>query len=346
MKNLFLLAAAGSAIFISKAALAKTLFDNGPTDQRNGSEMTHWIETDDFILSEPARLDKVTFWDLEITGYFSGSIVWQIYSDNAGLGPGQLLYSGSATNLTHTATGLVVTGFKEFVNSFDIVPISLARGTYWLGLHNGPLPNNSTQNVFWEASATGQGAASHARVAPYVGFWTSNAYPPLPPDLAFQLSGVSSPHAATLSIQNGVAGFSFTTTSGYVYRVEYKNSLTEPWSPLPGAQSLAGSGAAIQVIDPDAGARNKRFYRAALSYDGVTAVISDFGLDNGRPRVSFSTTAGYYYRVEYKDSLSDSAWVPVSGAEIIAGTGETVQIVDSDPNLTAQSHRFYRLTIF
>ena len=310
--------------------------------------MTHWIEADDFVLTDATRLEKITFWDIEADSFFAGSFVWQLYTDDGGSVPGQLLYSGTSTDLSHTATGLTVSGFREFVNTFSIVPISLPPGRYWLGLHNGELENNSSRNVFWEAASIDHGYASHAKVAPSIGGWLTNAFPGLPSDLAFQFNGVIAPRVSAFESQDGVPRLSFTTTSGFIYRVDYRDSLAgAPWLPLPGAERIEGSGGVIQVSDFDnTGARSSRFYRAALAYNGVTVTVSTFASNSGRPQVSFATVSGYYYRVEYKNNLADSSWTAVSGAELIAGTGGIVAIKDFDADTLGSSQRFYRVILF
>ena len=105
---------------------AEPLYDNGPPDQTNGFEMTHWIEADDFTLGTDARLENVKFWNAEGSGSFEGSIVWQIYSNGPGDTVGTLLTTGTSTNLTHVATGLDLFGYPEFITTFDITPVFVA----------------------------------------------------------------------------------------------------------------------------------------------------------------------------------------------------------------------------
>jgi len=326
------------------------LYDNGPPDKKNGSEMTHWIEADDFKLPEAARLNGVKFWNFEIAGFFQGTLVWQIYSDSGGNGPGLLLFSGSTGNLNHTATGFTVFGaFEEFVTTFDIPSVPLPRGTYWLALHNGPLSNNTSKNVFWEATANIGGTTSHANPAPYNGPWLSNASPDLPSDLAFQLSGVAAPRITAFEFNNGAPRISFTTAAGLSYRVEYKNELSDlAWKPVSKAETVFGTGNVVEIVDPHrkTATRPRRYYRVTLSHDIIAAPrITAFGADNQTPRISFTTTAGYYYRVEYRNNLDDAAWLPVLGAEIVVGTGDVIQVSDSAANVGSQTRRVYRVTL-
>ena len=96
-------------------------------------------------------MENVKFWDFEGIGSFVGSIVWQIYSNAENNRPGALLFNGTSTNLTHVATGFIVFGYAEYITTFDIAPVSLPAGTYWLALHNGPLTNDTNLGrVYWE----------------------------------------------------------------------------------------------------------------------------------------------------------------------------------------------------
>src|ERR1700730_12675669 len=84
---------------IARVGGATVIYDNGPplsaTDPVNatGWEMTHYIQANNFYLASPSRLESYVFWDLEEPGYFAGTILWQIYSDNGNGTPGPLLFS-------------------------------------------------------------------------------------------------------------------------------------------------------------------------------------------------------------------------------------------------------------
>jgi len=257
---------------------AGALYDNGPPDRTNGFEMTHWIEADDFTLDAPARLENVKFWNFESSGSFEGSIVWQIYS-NAEVPPnsaccpadipGTLLFSGTSTNLTHVATGFIFFGYAEFITTFDITPVSLPAGTYWLALHNGPLTNDtSLGRVFWETTSNVGARESLSRVSPFLGPWFSNSVPPgSPSDLAFQLNGVVGPSITAFAFNEDVPKIRFTTTADQNYRVDYKNSLADAsWTTVSGAEMVFGTGGVVEVGDPDLKVATlpQRFYRVEL----------------------------------------------------------------------------------
>lgn len=75
------------------------------------------------------------------------------------------------------------------------------------------------------------------------------------------------PNITQIEITGGSPQITFSTSEGSNYRVERKNSLSDPtWVTVTGASSVAGSGGAVQVTDPDSGAQNlaSRFYRVVL----------------------------------------------------------------------------------
>jgi len=167
-------------------------------------------------------------------------------------------------------------------------------------------------------------------------------------ELAFQINGIPGPRITSMALMINAPQVSFTTTSGQIYRLEYKNSLADPaWATVQGADAVSGTGNVVIVNDPDPNARNlgHRFYRARLcpcqTIAGPTVAGFVFGAGTP-PRISFTTVAGQLYRVEYKANLASALWTPLPGAEIIGGTGQTIQIADNDPNISSVSRRFYR----
>ncbi len=234
--------------------------------------MTVWIQADDFTLNEGGRLSGVKFWTGELVGYFQGTVTWQIYANSPQNKPGTLLYSGSSPT-SHAATGLTVYGpFKEYVSDFEVPSIDLPAGTYWLGLHNGPLSNVGSQNVFWVSTLGGRGNPGQEQpLVPPLQYWDSHLCPnctrQLPPDLAFQLSGVSAPRIVSMAVTNRIPRLGFTTSAGQSYRVEFKSNLSDPsWTTLSGSESVAGTGGVLEITDPGAtaGPGAKRFYRVVL----------------------------------------------------------------------------------
>ena len=184
----------------SVGANAAQIFDNGTPDLQNGFEMSNWIEADQFILTTGATVQSVKFWDLERIGFFQSTIPWAIYSNSGSNKPGSLIASGVSSNLTHILTGRNDGfGYIEFVSTFDITPVSLPAGTYWLALHNGPF-SYRIQQVYWETANHPSTIPSQCDIAPFNGNWLNNFSSNNPaPKLAFQLTGTVITPATLLS---------------------------------------------------------------------------------------------------------------------------------------------------
>ncbi|MGZ4985154.1 MAG: hypothetical protein ACXWIU_12850, partial [Limisphaerales bacterium] len=215
-----------------------------------------------------ARIDGVVFYDLENGAGFTGSIVWQIYS-NVSDAPGTLLYSGTADGVSHTSTGFIAGNYSEYVNTFNLPSITLPPGTYWLALHNGPLTNDTSGHIYWEKAAGAGARPSEAEfVTLFPGSWFTNSSPNAPTaELLFQLIGVPCPTVTAVSRVNGHPQITFTTVANESYRLEYTDVLpASSWTPVPGAEQIAGTGNTVQVTDsdPNIGSIRRRFYRALL----------------------------------------------------------------------------------
>lgn len=352
MTKCLLLSCVGALLLCATYRLrAQALYNNGAPNLQDGYEMTGWIAADDFTVSAPARLTSLKFWNLEGVGRFQGAFLWQIYANSSTNTPGALLISGTSENLVHTATGLSFFGYAEFLNTCDIAPIFLSPGTYWLALHHGPLSNDMDERIYWEVTDRNTTNPSHILAAPFDGSWFPSAPPGyrLPSELAFQINGMPAPQISALTVVARLPRINFNTVAGQSYRVEFKNNVSETaWNVVDGAEAVRGSGSVVQVTDNSAGAngQSRRFYRVVFSYDPSAAPrITAFALNGGPARVSFSTAAGSSYRVEYRDNLTDEFWQTVEGAEVIAGTGNIIQLTDPNPPLGSGAHRFYRVLL-
>lgn len=202
-KLVWCLAFAGLLAVGSTASAGPLVYNNGLPNQANGNEMTQWIQAEDFTLTTATTLGDARFWSVSPAGAYQGSIVWQIYA-NAGGQPGALLHSGTA-NPTRTFTGNNLFFGQEFQNDFALPNISLAAGTYWLGLHNGPLTTTNRLEFYWETTNVGGGNTGTARgredVAPFgAGGWFNNGQ-----EHAFQLFATNVPEPMSMVVFGGLA---------------------------------------------------------------------------------------------------------------------------------------------
>jgi hypothetical protein len=182
--------------FAPLRAHGQIIYDNGPPNQQNGNEMTQWIQAEDFMLTSPANLTSVHFWDIEdpAGGIYQGEINWGLYTD-AGGSPGTLFASGDATAVTRIFIQHNVLGFyDEYSDDFNIAPVALAAGTrYWLALHNGPLTTQFRANFYWETTNSNGTPTGHELIAPFNGGWSDNGQ-----EHAFYLDTVPEPSTCIL----------------------------------------------------------------------------------------------------------------------------------------------------
>lgn len=138
------------------------VYNNGGPNQQNGNEMTQWIQSEDFTLTQTVRVTDVHFWDLELpnSGY-QNEIDWWITPDNNGFpNMGAALLFGANLGAGVTRTQLnggqcnILGQFCEFSDDFTFAGpgIVLTAGTYHLALHNGPPSFNSRSEFYWETT--------------------------------------------------------------------------------------------------------------------------------------------------------------------------------------------------
>lgn len=172
---------------------AAVIFDNGAPNQSGGDEMTAYVQAEDFALSSAALLTDLHFSTFEGNegNSWDGTLQYYFFSDNSGQPASTPFATGSAINVMRAATGFVDADLHEFQYSIDTAsPILLAAGTpYWIGLHANQTFDR--QNIYWERSATGYGAAGLFSLGGPFGRWstTFNHH-------AFQLTGATVPEPA------------------------------------------------------------------------------------------------------------------------------------------------------
>lgn len=172
---------------------AGLIYDNGAPDARTGYEMTAWIQAEDFTLAAPVSLTDVRFWAFDEIGDegYQGSIVWTIYADNSGQ-PGSILYRDSvipARNYDHPTPW-----DDSYRYDFSVGSLYLGTGTYWLGLHNGPLTTTTIENFYWETTGSNLTTIGKADPQPFDSGGWENSYD----QYAFQLYSIPAPGAVLL----------------------------------------------------------------------------------------------------------------------------------------------------
>ena len=176
-----------TVVLITSNAWAVIVYNNGVPNSSGGNEMTMWLQTEDFTLTSAQTITDVRFWSAEGVPGYNGSITWRFYSQVAGQ-PGAVLFSGSATPV-RAATGNVYFGLTERTNDFSIGAVTLPAGTYYLGLHNGPLTHATRDEFYWADQATNGTPTGFEDQTPFDdGLWFNNGS-----EHAFQLSRIPEP---------------------------------------------------------------------------------------------------------------------------------------------------------
>jgi hypothetical protein len=187
------------------AAQGSVLLTNGSLDSSNGDLMTGYIEANSFSLSSSAVISGVNFDALVLVPQtFQSSVTWFIYADNSG-SPGTQLATGNAAASTTDLGAALYSDYEVFGVDFSLnTPFSASAGTtYWLGLYDGALTNNSG-NVYWSLSSGGQGAAMYL-VSPYTGSWASTGQAPFYFQLTSAASSSAPEPASTALVSAGIA---------------------------------------------------------------------------------------------------------------------------------------------
>jgi hypothetical protein len=126
--------------------------------------MSSYFIAEDFTLTQAVTLNMVRFWNLQegIPGCcYKNSITWGIYSNGAAKPGAPLAGPTNTVNVTRTPTNSIS---NEYQNDFALPSVSLAAGTYWLALYNGPGTATGSDNFYWEFSGSAPAGGSPGRV--------------------------------------------------------------------------------------------------------------------------------------------------------------------------------------
>ncbi len=141
---------------------------------------------DDFLLTEPAKIERISFWG-SYDGIDSDDFVIRILSNDNGspsaVGAFVQAYSLVAVSATLTALDDSA-GSDVYQYDFDLpTPVSLMSGTYFLSVSN----ETQVAGWYWLLSQTGGNSWSRAADGDA---WTLNSSGPV--DIAFRLEGQTS----------------------------------------------------------------------------------------------------------------------------------------------------------
>jgi hypothetical protein len=183
------LLAFASMLACGVASAGTPTYDNGPPDYQGGNNMGYAWQAEDFTFSAGQAPTSVTFWSLEESGAYRGSISWSILSAPGGTA----LASGTVSSVSRTSVGSYL-GLSGYRNEFDFgTSLGLSAGTYWLVLHNGSFSNLGDPNEFLWASAPANGSLAGMESFDGGATWSSNFT-----QHAFVLSAVPEPSSVAM----------------------------------------------------------------------------------------------------------------------------------------------------
>jgi hypothetical protein len=142
------------ALALAQAASAITVVDNGVPDLVSGTQMSEFLVAENFTLGTAYDITNLRFWTVQSAAAdYSGSVYWAVFANSGGQ-PGALVAGGSTVAAVGAlAGGSTGFGYNAWVYNVP-VSFSLAAGSYWLGLHNGPLANTTPSEMLWATTAT------------------------------------------------------------------------------------------------------------------------------------------------------------------------------------------------
>jgi hypothetical protein len=173
---------------LAAGARADVILTNGSANTITGDLMSGYIEANSFSLPSAATITGVNFETLILQPEtFQSTVTYFLSADNGG-SPGTQLATGNVTVGTTDQGAALLGDYEAFSIGFSLAtPFSAAADTtYWLGLYDGALTNNSG-DVYWSVSAGGQGVGMFL-VSPYTGPWNSTGQAPF----YFQLTSAAS----------------------------------------------------------------------------------------------------------------------------------------------------------
>lgn len=127
----------------SAVAQADVIWDNGlgadhATSGYFSSSSQHWRTYDNFGLSDSATVDHVFFQMGLTSGAFAGSFTFSVYDEAGGNAVGSQLYTATLGSGDYSASPAAIDSFPNgpFYNvEFDIAPLDLGPGRYWLSFY-------------------------------------------------------------------------------------------------------------------------------------------------------------------------------------------------------------------
>ena len=149
------------------------------------------------------------------------------------------------------------------------------------------------------------------------------------------------PPTVTISLSKNQVRLSWSSVSGTLYQVQYRNAFDgTPWLDLGGP--VGATGDLTEYLDPWSVATPQRFYRIVLA--GTPAVPPPsltIVMAGEQPQLTWSSLAGTRYQVQYRTAFDGASWTNLGGP--ITAIGTTTLYLDTA--VTSDARRFYRIQV-
>ncbi len=166
----------------------------------------------------------------------------------------------------------------------------------------------------------------------------SNTYGCLTSQTA-QLVLVPQPTIATVRQTNGVVTIAWNSCPGPTYRLQYRNSLSDPiWHDVQ--PEIFATGFLTTATAP-LGTLPQRLYRVILVQPmGLPFVITSFQQTNGVVSLTWNSVFGQNYRLQYKRSVTDTNW-----RDLLPGVTANGSMTTATNVVGTTSNRLYRVAL-
>jgi|GEM_PF-4413009 len=167
-----------------------TIYDNGPSNQMDGENISGLVAADDISLNGSATIRTASiFISTDQPSFDLGTLLnvdWFIFANDNG-SPGMIISTGTDSSPLFTDTGSQEFGNEEYKMFVSLPSVALTPGTYWLGIHSTLTSDNN--DMYWDTTSSIHGANAMANSYPASpGNWYEGLSGTNGTDLAYSLS--------------------------------------------------------------------------------------------------------------------------------------------------------------
>jgi hypothetical protein len=156
--------------------------------------MGRFVPADLFQLTRATRIEGLSFWAFQdpFVDPFLGDIHWQIFRDAMGLPGNPVPFAAGMSPVAARVRTDIVTVERLWRHDVDVGPLLLGPGSYWLGLHAGPLTDlDRYVGYYWSTSGFVRGFGGEEFDGAHASYWppSREEWRLVENDLAFRVVG-------------------------------------------------------------------------------------------------------------------------------------------------------------